>query len=56
MPNIGPQEVVLIALLVLLIFGARKIPEYMRGLGEGIRELRRGIKSVSEDEEAEPHA
>lgn len=36
---IGTPEIVLIALVVLLIFGGRKVPELMRGLGKGIREF-----------------
>ncbi|MBK7094964.1 MAG: twin-arginine translocase TatA/TatE family subunit [Saprospiraceae bacterium] len=37
--NLGGQEILLIALVVLLLFGGRKIPELMRGLGKGIREF-----------------
>ncbi|MGE5355446.1 MAG: twin-arginine translocase TatA/TatE family subunit [Deltaproteobacteria bacterium] len=37
--NLGGQEILLIALIVLLLFGGRKIPELMRGLGKGIREF-----------------
>jgi len=37
--NLGPTEILFIALLVLLLFGGRKIPELMRGLGRGIREF-----------------
>lgn len=37
--NIGGQEMILILLVVLLLFGGRKIPELMRGLGRGIREF-----------------
>jgi len=39
--NIGAQELILIAVVILLIFGGRKIPELMRGLGQGIREFKK---------------
>ncbi len=39
MGNLGFQEILLIALVVLVLFGGRKIPEFMRGLGRGIREF-----------------
>lgn len=39
MPNIGGMEWVLIILAILILFGGRKIPEFMRGLGRGIREF-----------------
>jgi sec-independent protein translocase protein TatA len=37
--GLGPNEILLIALLVLLLFGGKKIPELMRGLGRGVREF-----------------
>lgn len=46
--GMGPGEIVLIALVVLLLFGGKKIPELMRGLGRGVREFndaKSGIKS-----------
>lgn len=45
---IGPWQIVLIVLVVLLLFGGRKIPELMRGLGSGIKEF----KEASKDEES----
>lgn len=39
--NFGVQELILIAVIILLIFGGRKIPELMRGLGQGIREFKK---------------
>ena len=38
--GMGPGEIVLIALVVLLLFGGKKIPELMRGLGKGIKEFK----------------
>ncbi|MDC7994993.1 twin-arginine translocase TatA/TatE family subunit [Altibacter sp. HG106] len=46
---IGPWQIVLIVLIVLLLFGGRKIPELMRGLGSGIKEFKDASK---EDEPA----
>ena len=44
--GIGAQEIILVAVLILLLFGAKQIPSYMRGIGQGIRELRRGLSEV----------
>ena len=40
MPKLGWMEIVLIAFVVLLLFGGKKIPELMRGLGRGVREFK----------------
>jgi len=45
---VGPQSMILIAVVVLLLFGGRKIPELMKGLGGGIKEFK---KATQEDEE-----
>lgn len=42
---LGPTEIILIVLVVLLLFGGRKIPELMRGLGRGIKEFKDGMNS-----------
>ncbi|MBK9291552.1 MAG: twin-arginine translocase TatA/TatE family subunit [Bacteroidetes bacterium] len=44
---LGPTEIILIVLVVLLLFGGRKIPELMRGLGRGIKEFKDGMNSDS---------
>lgn len=44
---IGTTELLLIAALALLLFGGKKLPELMRGLGKGIREFKEGVKEVS---------
>lgn len=44
MPNLGWQELVLIALLVMLIFGAKRVPEIFRSLGSGVNEFKKGLK------------
>ncbi|HWK56677.1 MAG TPA: twin-arginine translocase TatA/TatE family subunit [Parapedobacter sp.] len=41
---LGAQEIILIVLALLLLFGGRKIPELMRGMGRGIREFKEGQK------------
>lgn len=46
---IGPWQVVLIVLVVLLLFGGRKIPELMRGVGGGVKEFKNAIKEDEED-------
>ncbi len=46
---LGAPEIVLIALVVLLIFGGKKIPELMKGLGKGVTSFKRGLKDVEEE-------
>lgn len=48
---VGPWQWVLIAVLVLLLFGGRKIPELMRGLGGGIKEFKDAVKEEDEKKE-----
>ena len=42
--GLGSQEILLIALVVLLLFGGKKIPELMHGLGRGVKSFREGMK------------
>ena len=44
---IGTSELLLISGIVLLLFGGKKLPEVMRGLGKGIKEFKKGVKEVS---------
>jgi sec-independent protein translocase protein TatA len=53
MGNFGTTEILLIVLVVLIFFGAKKIPELAQGLGKGIREFRKAAKEVSEDIDSE---
>ena len=46
---LGAPEIILIALIVLLIFGGKKIPELMRGLGKGVTSFKKGLKDVDEE-------
>jgi len=48
---IGPQEIILIVFVLLLIFGGKKIPELMRGLGQGMREFKKATKEDTTSEE-----
>ena len=47
--GIGPQELLVILVLVLLLFGGKKLPELARGLGKGIREFRKASSSIEEE-------
>ena len=48
---IGPWQIALIVLVVLLMFGGKKIPELMRGLGKGITEFKKGKEEINETKE-----
>lgn len=47
--GLGIQELVVIFLIVLLLFGAKNLPEVAKGLGKGIKEFKNAFKSVSDD-------
>lgn len=47
--GIGMQEVLLIALVVLLFFGGKKIPELMKGIGKGVRSFKEGMNNMEKD-------
>ena len=49
--NFGPWEIIIIALVVLLLLGGRKIPELMKGLGEGIKNFKAGLKDADGKED-----
>jgi sec-independent protein translocase protein TatA len=51
---IGATELIVIAVIVLLLFGGKKIPELMRGLGRGVKEFKDGMNEPSKPEEKEP--
>lgn len=52
--GIGTQEILLIALVVLLFFGGKKIPEMMRGLGKGVRSFKDGMHGIEEEQNDSP--
>ena len=49
MGNLGFQEILLIAVVILVLFGGRKIPEFMKGLGKGIREFNDAKNNVKKE-------
>lgn len=47
--GLGTQEILVIAFIVLLLFGGKKIPELMKGLGKGVKSFKDGMKDVEND-------
>ena len=45
---IGPWQIVIIALVILLLFGGKKIPELMKGLGKGVKSFKEGMNEVTD--------
>lgn len=52
--NIGAGEIIIVALVVLLLFGGKKIPELMKGLGKGVKSFKDGINDIEKEITAEP--
>lgn len=52
--GLGTQEIMLIALIVLLLFGGSKIPELMKGIGKGVKSFKDGMSGIEEDLKSEP--
>ena len=52
---IGAPEIIFIVLIVLLLFGGKKIPELMRGLGKGVKSFKEGMNGIEEDVKNEKH-
>ena len=46
--GLGMQEIIVIALIVLLLFGGKKIPELMKGLGKGVKSFKDGMKEIDD--------
>jgi len=53
MGNIGTTEIILIVAVLILFFGARKIPELAQGLGKGIREFRKASREIQDDSDSD---
>ena len=51
MPNVGPWEIVLLLLLALLLFGAKRLPEIGRSMGRGMREFKDSVSGKDSDDE-----
>ena len=47
----GPMEIILIVLVVIILFGGRKIPELMKGIGQGMKEFKKATREEPKDEE-----
>ena len=52
--NMGGQEILIIALIILLLFVGKKIPELMRGLGKGVSQFKKGMNDIEQEINAEP--
>lgn len=47
--TLGTGEILILALIVLLLFGGKKIPELMKGIGKGVRSFKDGVKGIEDD-------
>lgn len=47
--NLGIQEIILIAFVILLLFGGKKIPELMKGIGKGVRSFKDGVNGIEKE-------
>ena len=47
--NLGAGEIIIIALVILLLFGGKKIPELMKGLGKGVKSFKQGMEDVEKE-------
>lgn len=50
MGNIGATEILLIIFVLILLFGGKKIPELMKGLGQGVKQFKKGLRGEDEEE------
>jgi sec-independent protein translocase protein TatA len=53
---VGPWQIILIIVVVLLLFGGKKIPELMKGIGQGAREFKKGLSGNEEEEKKKDEA
>ena len=47
--NLGTGEIIILAIIVLLLFGGKKIPELMKGIGKGVKNFKDGVKGLEDD-------
>ena len=47
--NLGTGEIIIIAIIVLLLFGGKKIPELMKGIGKGVKNFKDGVRGLEDD-------
>ncbi len=52
--GVGMQELLFIVLIVLLLFGGKKIPELMKGLGKGVKSFKDGMNGIEEETDSKP--
>ena len=50
MPNLGPWEIIILVVVLLLVFGSRRLPEIGRSVGKGMREFKQSVTGKDEDE------
>jgi sec-independent protein translocase protein TatA len=55
LPTAGPMELIIVLVVILLLFGAKRIPELARGLGSGVREFKAGTKEGQLEDKNEKH-
>ncbi len=49
MGNLGTPEILFICLVILVLFGAKRIPEFMQGLGKGVREFKKAARDIQDE-------
>ena len=54
--DIGFREILLILLIILILFGAKRIPEMMKAMGQGVKEFKKAAKDIQSDDEPSPPA
>ena len=47
--NLGTGEIIIIAIIVLILFNSKKIPELMKGIGKGVKNFKDGVKGLEDD-------
>ena len=47
--NLGTPEILIIGLIILILFGAKRIPEFMQGLGKGVREFKKAARDIQDE-------
>lgn len=47
--NLGTPEILVIGLIILVLFGAKRIPDFMQGLGKGVREFRKAARDIQDE-------
>ncbi len=55
MPNIGPLEIIVVLIIALVVLGPRRLPEFGRSVGKGMREFKGALTGREEDDRSEEH-